>query len=427
MRLPRQLPPSLRALEVRNYRLFASGQLLSLTGRWMFATAQDWLVVELGGHGIALGLTTALQFLPTLLFGPWGGVLADRLDKRRVLLATQLGFGVLAAALSTLVLTGVATVGLVWGLALVYGCLVAIDTPTRQAFVPEMVGPGHLTNAVALNSVTFNSARIVGPALAGLLISVFDTGPVFAITAVSYAGVLSGLLRMRATELHPSPRLAKGRGQVREGIAYVRGRPDILLVMAMVAVVGVVGLNFAITLALMAKHFHGGAQSYGLLSSTLAVGSLSGAILATRRARPRQRTLVLACIAFGVAETVAAFAPSALTLALLLIPVGFSVLTFTTTANTSIQLAAGPQMRGRVMALYLFVFLGTTPIGGPLVGLLCQSAGPRAGLALGGLGSLAAGLAAGVWLLRRQCQAGVEHSLRELVSGVVDREHARAA
>jgi MFS family permease len=396
---------SFRSLRVRNYRLFAGGQLVSLTGTWMQMTAQDWLVLQLGGGGVGLGLVLALQFLPILLFGLYGGVVADRVDKRRLLMTTQTCSGVLAAAMAVLVLTGAVTLPFVFVFAGLLGTTNAFDSPARQAFVGEMVGGELLPNAVALNSVTFNAARIVGPAVAGVLIGAIGTWPVFAINAVSYVGVLTGLLCMRVTELRPARRSTREPGQFRQGLTYIRGRREILLPIVLVGVIGTFGLNFPITLALMARvTFAGTAATYGIFTSTVAVGSLFGAAFATRRKSVSLGLLIIAAFVFGASEAVAGLMPTEWLFLALLVPTGAAVLTFTTAANATVQLAAGDQMRGRVMSFYLLVFLGTTPLGAPLIGLLSAHAGPRAGLIVGG--ALCAAAAAVVaLLLRRQIAA----------------------
>ena len=362
-----------RSLRVRNYRLFASGQIVSLTGTWMQRVAQDWLVLNLSHNsGTALGVVTALQFTPTLLLGLWGGVLADRYDKRRLLLVTQSTMGLLALVLGLLDASGVVTLWQVFALAALLGVSNAVDVPVRQAFVVEMVGQDELTNAVSLNSATFNSARIIGPAVAGLMINWVGTGPVFFVNAASVAAVLVGLVMMRPAELYRAPVVARARGQLREGIRYVRSRADLVVPMVLVFIVGTFGLNFQITLALMTKQVFGlGAGAYGMLSTSLAVGSLTGALMSTRRrSRPRLRMLVLAATAFGLVETLAGVMPSYATLALMLVPAGATALTFTIAANSTVQMGSEPTMRGRVMALYLLCFLGGTPVGAPMIGAL---------------------------------------------------------
>lgn len=386
-----------RSLRVRNYRLFASGQVVSLTGTWMQRVGQDWLVTELTHtSGTALGITTALQFLPVLLFGLYGGVIADRFPKRRLLILTQSTMAVLALLLGVLVVSGEITLWQIYLLAFGTGMATAVDNPTRQAFVTEMVGPDEVVNAVGLNSATFNLARIVGPALGGLMISVFGgrTGPLFLVNAASYVAVLASLGAMREADLFDAGhRVARSAGQLRAGLAYVRHRPLLYLPIILVGVVGTLGFNFQITLVLIDRSvFHLGAGAYGLLSATLAVGSLGGAVLAARRTRPRARLLVGAALAFGIFEVLAGSMPSYTALALMLVPTGVASLTFTATANSTVQLASDPAMRGRVMGLYMLVFLGGTPIGAPLVGWLAQSIGPRWSLWIGGAASALAAL-----------------------------------
>ncbi len=394
------------SLRVRNYRLFASGQVISLTGTWAQRIAQDWLVLDLSGNsGLALGIVTGLQFLPVLILGMWGGVLADRYDKRRLLVWVQVVMGGLALALGLLDVTGVVQLWQVYALSFALGIASALDTPVRQSFIVELVGPDDLPNAVSLNSATFNSARIVGPAIAGVLITTVGTGWVFLGNAVSFVAVVTGLLLMRRSELRPAARLVKAKGQVREGLAYVRSSPDLLVPILLVAVVGTFGLNFQITMALVAKQVFGkGAGSFGLLSSMLAVGSLLGALASARRTGPpRLRRLLLSALAFGILEVAVGLAPSFLVMAVLLVPTGVAVLTFSTTANLLCQLGSAPHLRGRVMALYVLVFLGGTPLGAPLIGAVAQLLGPRSGLLLGGaVSALAAVVGAGYVLRTRQ-------------------------
>jgi MFS family permease len=394
--------PAFSSLRIRNYRLFASGQLISLTGTWMQRTAQDWLVLDLAhDKGTALGITTALQFLPMLLFGLYGGVLADRYPKRRLLIIAQVAMGLQALLLGVLTVAGVVELWHVYALALALGLASVIDTPTRQAFAVELVGKDDLPNAVSLNSATFNSGRVLGPAAAGLLINAIGTGPVFLVNAASYVAVLAGLLMIRTAELQVSKRVARAPGQLRAGLTYVRRRPELLWPIVLVAVIGTFGLNFQITTALVAKLvFHRGAGAYGLLGTAFAFGSLIGALLAARRGIPRQRLLLGAALAFGLLEIVVGLMPTYTSFLLLLIPTGFAVLTFTTAANASVQLASSAAMRGRVMALYVLVFLGGTPIGAPVIGWLAETYGARWSLIGGGLVSAVATLLVGWALLR---------------------------
>ena len=398
------MSPTFRSLRVRNYRLYATGGLVSNIGTWMQRIAQDWLVLELtDNNGIALGVTTGLQFLPMLLVGPWAGSLADRYSKRKLLILTQAFMGVVGALLGLLVVTDVVQVWHVFVLAALLGIGASVDAPARQAFVIEMVGPDDVSNAVGLNSASFNLGRVIGPALAGFLIVLFGTGPVFLINAVSYIAVILALRAMRVADLQSAPRMARGKGQVREGIRYVRNRPDLMLVMVIVFFVGTFGLNFQMTSALMATEvFDKGAGEYGLLGSVLAIGSLSGALLAARRGRPRLRLVVLSAVAFGVVEVVAGLMPTYITFIAVLIPIGLCQMTMLNAANATIQLGVDPIMRGRVMALYMAVLMGGTPFGAPLVGFVAETLGARWSLIAGGVISAGAAIIASLLLARRE-------------------------
>lgn len=409
-----------RSLGVRNYRLYASGQLVSLTGTWMQRVAQDWLVLELTNSGTALGVITALQFGPALVLGLWGGMLADRGNKRKLLLATQGAQALVALVLGVLAVTGVVQFWHVLVLATVLGLITAVDSPIRQSFVVEMVGKDDLVNAVGINSTIFNTGRILGPAVAGVMISAVGTGWAFLANAASSVAVLAALVAMRESELHPSTPVRRARGQLREGLRYVRSRADLLLTMILIFVIGTFGLNFAITTALLAKQvFARGATGYGLLSTMLAVGACVGAVVATMRAhRPSQLFLVGASLVFSVLEIVSGLMPTFLLTALVLVPTGLSMLTLTTACNSSIQLGVEPTMRGRVMALYLICFMGGTPLGAPIVGWLAGVAGPRWGLLGGGMVCLVATAALAAVVSRRR---GVT------TADLVQRLHARPA
>ena len=392
-----------RSLRNRNFRLYAAGQVVSNTGTWMQRVAQDWLVLDLAhGSGTALGITTGLQFLPMLLFGLWGGVIADRYPKRRVLMLTQVSMGVLALILGLLSISGSAQVWHVYLLAFGLGVATVVDNPSRQAFVVEMVGRRDLPNAIALNSATFNGARLLGPAVAGVLIALIGTGPVFLVNAASFGAVLFGLYAMRADELHPAAPVKRAKGQLREGLRYVRGRRDLMLVLTLIGFLAMFGMNFNITVALVAKQvFHTDASAFGLASSMLAVGALSGALLAARRvARPRLRLLVAMGLVFGVLEALTGLMPTYWSFLALLVPTGIAMMTIMTAANATVQLGVAPEMRGRVMALYMLVFLGTNPLGAPAIGWLAQQFGARASLVLGGLISVVAALAVGALAVR---------------------------
>ncbi|MBA3417529.1 MAG: MFS transporter [Geodermatophilaceae bacterium] len=395
------------SLRVRNYRLFATGSLISNTGTWMQRVAQDWLVLELSNNsGVALGVVTALQFGPILLFGMYGGMLADRYDKRKLLFATQASMGVLALFLGVLDLANVVALWHVYVLATGLGIATALDTPIRQAFVSELVGPERLPNAVGLNSSTFNAARLVGPGIAGLLIAAFSTAPVFLLNAASFAFTLVALARMHPAELFKSERVARGKGQLREALHYVRVRPDLLLPMLLVFIVGTFGMNFQLTTALMAREvFELDAAAFGLLGSCIALGSLAGALLSTRRReRPRLRLLIGAALGFGVLEMIAGVMPTFASFAILLVPTGAAALTFVIAANSSVQLGTDATMRGRVMALYLLFFMGGAPIGAPIIGWLSENYGARSGIILGGLCCVVAAAAIGA---RLAVQSGI--------------------
>src|SRR4051795_7812230 len=394
-----------RSLRVRNFRLYASANLVSNTGTWMQRIGQDWLVLQLSGDsGVALGLITALQFGPTLVLSMYGGVLGDRYDKRRVLLVTQGLMGVLALALGLLVVTGGIALWHVFVLAALLGAVSAIDAPVRQAFVSEMVGPELLANAVSLNSTIFNGARLIGPAVAGLLIgaSSGNTAPAFFINAGSFAFTMGALVGMRGSELRRSPPVGRAKGQLREGLRYTAAHPDLVLAMVLVFLVGTFGFNYQVTIALMAREQFGlGAQDFGLLSTAFAVGSLTGALLSTRRSvRPRQRFLVISAVIFGLLTVVSGFMPTYASFALLLVPTGASALIFSVAANSFVQLGADPQMRGRVMALYFMCFMGGTPVGAPLIGWVAEHLGAPFGLILGGGVVVLAASGVGLWLAR---------------------------
>lgn len=389
------------SLKVRNYRLFFLGQVVSNIGTWMQRIAQDWLVLSLTGSATAVGVTTALQFLPMLLFGLYGGVLVDRFPKRRTLLITQTAMGLTGIALALLTLSGHVQVWHVYVAAFAVGLATVVDNPARQSFVAEMVGPEQLQNAVSLNSANFQSARLVGPAVAGVMITGVGTGWAFLFNGLSFVAPLAGLLLMRARELHPVKRAPRGKGQLREGLHYVAGRPELIWTIALVGFIGTFGFNFPVYLSAFADDvFHAGAGSYSLFNTLMAVGSLAGALLAARRGTSRQRILIGAAVAFGAAEVAAAFAPSLWLFALFMIPIGMFGMTVNVTANTGIQMSTDPEMRGRVMALYMMVFLGGSPVGAPIAGWITDKYGVRAGLAVGGAIALLAAVVIGLILTR---------------------------
>ena len=397
------MSPTFHSFRYVNYRLWFTGAFVANIGTWMQRVAQDWLVLTVltDDSGVAVGVTTALQFVPALFLSAWAGLLADRVDRRKLLMATQVGMGVLAGALGLLVMSGSAQLWHVYVFAGLLGCVTAIDGPARQTFVADMVPADRLANAVGLNSASFNAARMIGPGLAGLLIAWVGTGWVFMINAVTFAATIVALARMRVDELQPVPHVARGKGQIREAIRYVRRRSDILVVMVVVGVVSTFGLNFQLTSAVMARtEFGKGPGEYGILGSVLAIGSLSGALLAARRERPRVRLVVGSALAFGVASGVMALMPTYPLYALATIPVGFASLTMLTAANATIQMSTTPAMRGRVLALYIVVFLGATPVGSPIVGWVAETFGARWSIGIGSIASLLVGGAAAVWAIR---------------------------
>jgi MFS family permease len=396
--------PTFASLSIRNYRIYFTGGLLSNIGTWMGRVAQDWLVlVELTNHdATALGIVTALQFLPVVLLAPIAGTLADRFRKRRVLAITQTGLAVTSLLLAVLTLSGAVELWHVYLLAGLQGFFTAADNPARQAFVSEMVPPERLANAVGLNSASFNAARLIGPGVAGLLIAWVGTGWTLVVNTFSFIAVLVALWSMRGSQLRPAPR-GKGRGGIREGLAYVKHRPDLQLIMAIVFVLGTFGMNFQITTALMATTvFDKGATEFGLLGSIMAVGSLSAALLSARRPQPRLRVLLIALAGFVVASAGAATAPTYELFALWLIPVGLAALTVLPTANTMVQLSVAPHMRGRVMALYMAIFLGGTPIGAPLIGWVGDAYGARWTIGIGSLATALAVVGATMYLMRSE-------------------------
>ncbi|MEU4333539.1 MFS transporter [Micromonospora lupini] len=402
-----KLSTMFQSLQVRNYRLFASGQLIKLIGVWMMFIAQDWLVLELSDNSAtALGVVTALQFTPVLLLTLLSGRLADRYDKRVLLFAANAFWTVLALGMSLLVLTDLVQLWHVFAFAALLGTANAVETPVRQAFVSELVGTPLLPNALSLNAAVFNSARIVGPAVAGLAIAAFDVGPVFLFTAVSSIAPLVNVVRMRTSELQRDalpPRDERASAKVVDGLRYVWRRPDLLLPMAVMSVIGMSLFNFQLTLAALAKTvFHTGAASFGLFSTALAVGALCGALSGTgRRSRPSVWLVLGAAIACASFGTLVGFASTYWLVVVLLVPTGFFMVFFAQAANQRVQLGVDAAFRGRVMALWVLVFLGTNPVGAPLIGWVAEHFGAGASIWMGGLISLAAALIALTWQLRR--------------------------
>jgi MFS family permease len=392
-----------RALSIFNFRVWTAGGLVSNIGTWMQRVAQDWLVLtQLTHHDAsAVGLVMALQFAPQFLLLPWTGLAADRFNQRRLLMVTQATMGVLALALGVLTIAGRVQLWHVYLFAFLFGSAAAVDAPVRQTFVAELVGDEHLHNAVALNSTSFNAGRMVGPAVAGLVIAKVGTGWAFAINGLSFAAVLISMSLFRVSELYPNTRTRRTAGGFLEGFHYVWGRPDLRAILVMLFLIGTFGLNFPIFISTMAvKVFHADARGFGLLSSIMAVGTISGALLAAGREKPGFRTLLIGSVVFGMGCTFAALAPSYWWFAVALVVIGVAVLTLTNTTNSMMQLSTEPAMRGRVMAFRLSVALGGTPIGAPMVGWVANHFGPRWALAVGASSGFAAALVA-VYVLTR--------------------------
>ncbi len=394
-----------RSLGVFNYRLWFFGALVSNIGAWMQRTAQDWIVLtELTDQdAVAVGVTMALQFGPLLVISPFAGVLVDRVSGRKLLAATQIAQGVLGLALGVITVIGLVQLWMVYVFALLLGVVTAIDNPTRQAFVSELVSKRDLPNAVSLNSASFNGARLFGPAVAGLLVALVGAGWVFLLNGLTFLGVLTALWKLRADELQRTQKAPRARGQFREGLRYVRGRADIVVVLAMVSLVGTFGFNFPVFTATMASvEFGHGAAEFGILSSVLAIGSLTGALLGARRERIRMRLISLAAAGFGIACVISAVMPTYELFGVSLILVGFASITMMTGANAYVQMTTPPQMRGRVMAIYMAIFVGGTPVGAPLIGWVANTFGPRWALGVAALSGIAASLIVLVWMFARR-------------------------
>ncbi|KQP66302.1 MFS transporter [Nocardioides sp. Leaf285] len=412
------MSPTFRALANHNYRLYLAGSVVSNTGTWMQRVAQDWLVLSLGGGGTALGITTGLQFLPVLLLSPYAGVVADRFPKRRLLQVTQVTMAVCSLVLGVVAVTGAAQTWHVFVLAFLFGIGSAFDAPARQSFVSEMVGRDDVTNAVSLNSAAFNTARIAGPGLAGLMIGALGggaraTGWVILVNAVSYAAVIWQLQRMDTAQLHTTELRGRTPGMLREGVRYVRSQPKMMMILVLVFFAGTFGMNFQITSALMATEVYGlGASEFGVLGSAMAVGSLVAALLAARRTRIRLRLLVLSGVGFGVANIVAGLLPSYLVFACFVPLIGFCTLTLLNSANATLQLESDPALRGRVMALYMTIVMGGTPLGSPFIGWVGEHLGARWTLVVGGSLTLV-GVALAVTVLVR-----LSGGLRSVLTGL---------
>jgi MFS family permease len=385
-----------------NYRNYFTGNAISMTGTWMQIIAQGWLVLQLTGSATALGAVTALQTLPTLLLGPYGGVVADRLDKRRLLIATKIAMGGCALVVGLLVTTGTVQLWHVYAMALLLGLANCFESPARQAFVLEMVGPEHLRNAVSLNSVLVNAARAVGPAVAGIVIAVGGLGVCYLVNAASFVAVVVMLMRMDVARLHPSPPTKRAPGQIREGFRYVRSEPGLAVPLLMMGLVGCLTYEFQVVLPIVASQtFAGDSTTYGFLTAAMGAGAVVGGLYVAARGRTGMRSLVVLSAAYGVTMTLAALSPTLPVALAAMVLVGVTSVAFMSTGNSTLQLAAAPHMRGRVMALWTVAFLGSTPIGGPLAGFVSQQLGGRAGLAMGAAACFVAA-AMGLLVVRRR-------------------------
>lgn len=392
-----------RSLGILNYRIWFFGALISNIGTWMQRTAQDWLVFDhLTAHDAgAMGITLALQLGPQLFLAPWAGLLADRYSRRKLLFITLIAMALLSTGLGILVLLGVAELWHVYIFALLLGIVTALDAPVRQTFVSELVTDDYLSNAVALNSASFNVARMIGPAVSGVLTVVVGPGWVFLINTVSFVAMLVALKLIPVKSLRAQPRAAAGKGRIREGLRYVQSRPDIQVVLVAIFIVGTFGLNFPLFIAAMVgTQFGMDAGAFGLLNSVMAIGSVTGALMAARRGRPRLRLIFAAAGGFGVASALAALAPNAVMFGLALVPCGLFALTLITSANGYVQSTTEAVMRGRVMSLYMAIFMGGTPIGAPLVGWVANVGGPRWAVGVAAVAGVSTAVVGLVWIIR---------------------------
>lgn len=386
-----------RSLRTRNFRLFFLGQLVSQTGTWVQSVAIIWVVLQMTGDGFALGMATAAQFLPVLVLGAWAGVVADRVDRHRFLLVTQVAFALVAVAFTALIFSDRLTLPAIYVLAALFGVVTALDNPSRRALVAELVAQPDVPNAVGLNSALMTGSRVIGPAVGGVLITTVGPEWCFALNAVTYLAVLVALTRIDRSQLRSAPPIARGRGQLREGFRYVWSRPELRLPLVLLTVIGTLSFEFQVTLPLLAERtFDGDAATFTLLYSAMSLGSVVGALMIARRTHADTRLLARAALALGACMGLLAVAPGAAWGLVAVVPVGLSSIFLISGSNAVINLHADPSMRGRALALTAVVFLGSTPIGGPIAGAVSEHLGPRAGI---GMGALAAGLA-GLWTLR---------------------------
>lgn len=414
----RSLRGTFQSMRVRNFRLFFTGQLISQAGTWMQTIALSWLVLHLShNNGFLMGLAIAVQFTPTLLFGVWGGAIADRFDKRTVLLCTQSAMALVAIGLAVVDVSGIVQLWMLYVLVFALGLALAVDNPTRQSFVSELVPAEELPNAIGLSSAIFQLARVLGPALAGMVIVASGTSLCFIINAVSFVFIIGALLMMRPAELHRSTPLGREKGQLRDGLEYVWRTAELRWILLLTLVVGTFAINTPVVLPLLAKlTFHGNAAAYSYMSIAMGAGAIVGALFAANRADTHGRVLFGTGITFGVSILVASFAPTLSVFITLLVVVGGGQIAFLAVCNSLLQVIADPEMRGRVMAVYTITLLGTTPIGGPLVGWISEQFGPRWGFAVGGVATVVGVLVFGTAFLRSRRDA---HDVREVDEGLV--------
>ncbi|CAM3024742.1 MFS transporter [Prescottella defluvii] len=411
----------------RNFRRFISGQAVSLVGTWMQLVAQSWLVLELTGSGTAIGLVVALQTLPVLLLGPYGGVVADRVDKRKLMIVLQTLMGVQALVLGILTISGAVQLWHVYVLALLLGLNNCFENPARQSFLLEMVGPEDLRNAVSLQSTLVSASRIIGPAIAGVTIAAGGLGVCFLLNAASFVAVVTSLLRLNVAELHPSPPMERARGQLREGLRYVRGNRNLAVPLLMMAFIGCLAFEFQVVLPIVAEQtFDAGSEAYGFMTAAMGIGAVCGGLLVATWGRTGTRVLIVAAAAFGFSMIAAAAAPTLAVALVALVVVGAVSIAFNSTTNSTLQLEAEPQMRGRVMALWATAFQGSTAIGGPIAGWVSQEWGGRAGLMLGAITCLVVALVAAL-VLGRGKKAGARTDSITEVPASTDSERAKAA
>lgn len=398
---PKKFRKTFTSLKVRNYRLYFVGQVISTTGTWMQVLGQVWLVLKITNSGTALGLVISLQWLPVLLVGAWAGVIVDRFPRRTLLYITQVASGLLAVILGILVATNTVTLWMVYVLALALGVVNAIDNPARQTFITEMVEKEHLTSAVSLNSIQLNLTRIIGPALAALMIASTGLASLFFFNAVSYVAVIIALAMMNLSELYIIPPLAEGKGQLMEGLRYVKNSPTILMPLLLMAIIGTLTYEFSVSLPLFAQFtWHGNAATYAEFTAALGIGAILGGIATATQKRPNGAALVRAALFFGISTAIVALSPNLLFALIAVVVAGFFSVNFLSLGNIILQLESAPEMRGRVMALWGVAFLGSTPVGAPIIGWVSQHYSPRAGLALGGVAAVLAALL-GVYILKR--------------------------